>query len=315
MKKNLLIFLFISMRAMAQPSGPDYTASAIESSKSWIDADYVGDGITGHHLDILLPKTGHGPYPVVVCIYGSAWFGNNLKGNTFTTGLGQRLLKEGFAVVSINYRSSHDAKFPAQIQDTKAAIRFIRANSKSFSLDSHFVAITGWSSGGHLAAMCGTTNGTQSTNINGLTVDIEGRLGKNLGQSSGVDAVIDWFGPTDFLIMDQCGSSMKHDDPNSPESSLVGGPIQDNKDKVALANPISYVNKSNPPFLIFHGDKDPLVPHCQSEKLYERLRKAGVQAELVLVPGGQHGPGVMIDKYYDQMISFLQSQMRLRAKK
>lgn len=315
MKKLLLIFFVISMHTMAQPPAPDYSASAIESSKSWIDLDYVGDGVSGHQLDIYLPKIGHAPYPVVISIYGSAWFSNNLKGTTFTTGLGQRLLKEGFAVISINYRSSHDAKFPAQIQDCKAAIRFVRANSKIFSLDSHFIAVTGWSSGGHLASMCGTTNGIQSTVVGGLTVDIEGKLGKNLAQSSKVDAVIDWFGPTDFLIMDQCGSSFRHDDPNSPESSLVGGPIQDNKDKVAVANPISYVNKSNPPFLIFHGDKDPLVPHCQSEKLNESLKKMSVPVELVLIPGGQHGPGVMIDKYYDQMIVFLQTKMKAQSKK
>jgi acetyl esterase/lipase len=315
MKKIFWIFLIISMRVMAQPASPDYAASGIESAKSWIDLDYVGDGATGHLMDIHLPRTGNGPFPVVVCIYGSAWFSNNWKANTFTTGLGQRLLKEGFAVVSVNYRSSHDAKFPAQIQDCKAAIRFVRANSKIFSLDSHFIAVTGWSSGGHLAAMCGTTNGIQSTQINGLTVDIEGSLGKNTGQSSKVNAVIDWFGPTDFLIMDQCGSSMKHDDPNSPESSLIGGPIQENKDKVALANPISYVNRGNPPFLIFHGDKDPLVPHCQSEKLNDKLQKEKVPVELILVPGGEHGPGVMIDKFYDQMVRFLKAQMGTKTKK
>ena len=314
MKKILLIVSLLSMRAMAQPPNPEYSASPIESSESWIDLDYAGDRISGHLLDIFLPKTGKAPFPVVVCIYGSAWFANNLKGTTFTTGLGQRLLKEGFAVVSINYRSSHDAIFPAQIQDTKAAIRFIRANSGTFSLDPNFVAITGWSSGGHLASMCGVTNGVKSTTINGLAVDIEGNLGKNTGQSSKVDLVIDWFGPTDFLIMDQCGSSIKHDDPSSPESSLVGGPIQQNKDKVALANPISYVSKSNPPFLIFHGDKDPLVPHCQSEKLYKQLQKEGVVSELVLVPGGGHGPGVMVEKYYDQMISFLRAQLKSHAK-
>jgi len=224
------------------------------------------------------------------------------------------LLKEGFAVVSINYRSSHDAKWPAQIQDTKAAIRFVRANSSTFSLDPGFIAITGWSSGGHLASMSGTTNGITTTNINGQAVDIEGKEGKYSGQSSNVIAVIDWFGPSDFLVMDLCGSSMKHDDANSPESSLVGGPIQENKDKVALANPINYVNRNNPPFLIFHGDKDPLVPHCESEKLFDKLHQEGVKAELVIVPGGQHGPGVMIDKYYDQMISFLLDQRKSQSK-
>jgi acetyl esterase/lipase len=270
----------------------------------------VGDGITGHMLDIHLPISGKAPFPVIVCIYGSAFFSNNWKGRSFSDGIGQRLLKEGFAVVNINHRSSNDAKFPAQIQDVKAAIRFIRANSGALSLDSNFIGITGWSSGGHLSAMAGTTNGIKKGTINGLGVDIEGNLGKFTSTSSKVNAVVDWFGPTDFLVMDSCGSEMKHNDPKSPESSLIGGPIQENKEKTALANPISYVNKSNPPFLIFHGDKDLLVPYCQSEILYDMLQKEKVKTELVIVKGGGHGPGVMIDKYFDRMISFFKYEAR-----
>ena len=293
---------------------PDYAASAVEPSRAWLDVDYVGDGITGHKLDILLPKAGQAPYPVIISIYGSAWFANNLKGTTFTTGLGQRLLKEGFAVVSVNYRSSTDAKFPAQIQDIKAAVRFIRANSSIFSLTNHFIGITGWSSGGHLAALAGTTNNVKADTVNGLVVDLEGRLGKFTGESSRVSAVVDWFGPTDFLIMDQCGSSLSHDDAKSPESSLIGGPIQENKGKTALANPISYVQGDNPPFLIFHGDKDPLVPPCESKKLQERLRKERVRCELIIIPGGGHGPGVMIEKYYDRMIAFFEQEYKTAGK-
>ena len=310
MKKILLACLLISIKTMAQPPTPDYSKTFIEASRSWTDVDYAGDGLTGHLLDVHLPQTGKAPYPVVVCIYGSAWFANNLKGTTFTTDLGQRLLKEGFAVVTINYRSSNDAKFPAQIQDVKAAIRFIRGNSTAFSLDTNFMGVTGWSSGGHLAALTGTTNDVRTKTINGIESDIEGRIGKFTKQSSRVNAVVDWFGPTDFLIMDSCGSSFKHDDVKSPESSLIGGAIQENKDKVALANPISYVNKSNPPFLIFHGDKDPLVPHCQSEKLYEKQQQAGATTELIIIPGGGHGPGVMIEKYYDKMIKFFKEWMK-----
>jgi acetyl esterase/lipase len=311
------VCLFISMlfvSSVVQSQKPDYFQSAIESSKYWIDVDYVGDRITGHTLDIHLPAKGKSPYPVIVCIYGSAWFSNNAKATTFSTGLGQRLLKEGFAVVNINHRSSSDAKFPAQIQDVKAAIRFIRANSLVFSLDSNFIGITGWSSGGHLSALTGTTNTTKEARIEGHDVDIEGSLGGFKQVSSRVNAVVDWFGPTDFLIMDSCGSSFKHDDVKSPESSLIGGAIQESKAKVALANPISYVNKSNPPFLIFHGDKDALVPHCQSEKLFAKLQQQGVKSELMIIPGGGHGPGVMIEKYYDKMIQFFNDELKKTKK-
>lgn len=309
MTKLFLLALLVSFQLIAQPT-PDYSKTAIEASKHWVDVDYVGDGIIGHKLDVHLPVGGSKPYPVVICVYGSAFFSNNSKGRVFHNGFGQRLLKEGFAVVAINHRSSNDEKWPAQIQDVKAAIRFIRANSGIFSLDSNFIAISGWSSGGHLSAMAGTTNGTKQETVNGLPIDIEGNLGKFTTSSSAVNAVVDWFGPTDFLIMDACGSEMKHDDPKSPESSLVGGPIQENKEKVALANPITYVNKTDPPFLIFHGDKDPLVPHCQSEKLYEKQQKEGAKSELIIVPGGGHGPGVMIEKYYDRMIVFLKGELK-----
>lgn len=308
MKKSIFLAL-ISFSIFAQPK-LDYSKSLIESSKSWIDIDYVGDGLIGHKLDIFLPKEGKAPFPVVVTIYGSAWFSNSSKGTCFNDGLGQTLLKNGFAVVSINHRSSKDAIWPAQIHDVKAAIRFIRANAAIFSLDTSFLGVTGFSSGGHLSTMAGVTSNIKTTKINELSIDLEGNLGKFKDASSHVDAVVDWFGPTDFLTMDECGSTMKHNDAKSPESSVVGGTIQDNKDKVALANPISYVSQSTPPFLIFHGNKDPLVPHCQSEKLFGKLQSAGVKSELIIVDGGGHGPGVMIDKYYTQMIEFFKSKAK-----
>ena len=124
MKKLLFACLLVSIKTMAQNPTPDYATTSIESFMSWTDVDYVSDGITGHFLDVHLPKTGKAPYPVVVCIYGSAWFSNNLKGTTFTTGLGQRLLKEGFAVVTINYRSSFDAKISCTNTGCKSRCTF-----------------------------------------------------------------------------------------------------------------------------------------------------------------------------------------------
>lgn len=314
MKKFLITLICFSNLSIAKSQTNNYADIAIHSSTSWIDLDYVGDGITGHKLDIHLPIRGKAPFPVVICIYGSAFFSNNSKAATFYDGFGQRLLMEGFAVVSINHRASIDSIFPAQINDVKAAIRFTRANAKAFLLDSNFIAITGWSSGGHLSAMAGTSNGIVKETINGIDTDIEGWLGSFTSTSSKVDAVVDWFGPTDFLVMDSCGSQMNHNDAKSPESVLIGGPIQENKMKAQAANPISYVNKFTPPFLIFHGDKDPLVPHCQSELLFAQLQQAGIKSELVLIKGGEHGPGVMIEKYYNRMIDFLKQEWRNKKK-
>jgi acetyl esterase/lipase len=314
MKNLFFLFLVISVNSFSQQREIDMAKSSISSSKHWLDVDYAGDGIIGHRMDIHLPGNGKEPFPIVIVVYGSAFFSNSSKAAVFNDGWGQKLLENGFAVVSINHRSSRDAIFPAQIQDVKAAIRFVRANSQKFSLDNSFIGITGWSSGGHLAALAGTTNTTKAKTLNGLDIDIEGSLGNHKQTSSEVNAVVDWFGPTDFLIMDKCGSTMNHDDVKSPESSLIGGAIQENREKTALANPVTYVNKLNPPFLIFHGDKDPLVPHCQSEKLFEKLQSAGVLSELVIVPGGLHGPGVMIDKYYEKAIAFFKNELMVARK-
>lgn len=281
-----------------------------EIGMHWKDIDYVGDSIVGHKLDIHLPFNAPGPFPVVMVIYGSAWFSNSAKANVFREGLGQKLLQAGYAVVSINHRSSRDAKFPAQIQDVKAAIRFIRANAGVYNLDTSFIGITGWSSGGHLSALAGTTNEIKKYRIDKEQVDIEGQLGKFNQTSSRIHAVVDWYGPTDFLIIDSCGSVFQHNGPYSPESFLLGGPIQENKWKARAANPITYISKNNPPFLILHGDKDRDVPPCQSEKLYEQLRRFQVSGEIIRVPGAGHGPGVLIDTYFDKMISFLNRQSK-----
>ena len=149
MKTLTFLLTLISFLSMAQPKEINAEQTAIVSSKHWLDIDYVGDGVIGHRLDIHLPAVGQAPFPIVVAIYGSAWFSNSAKSTVFTEGLGQTLLNNGFAVVSINHRSSSDAKFPAQIQDVKAAIRFVRANATKFSMDNSFIGVTGWSSGGH----------------------------------------------------------------------------------------------------------------------------------------------------------------------
>jgi acetyl esterase/lipase len=272
-------------------------------SKCWKDLNYTGDTMVYHMLDIYLPKIEKPSYPVVILIYGSGWLGNNLKESAFET-LGEALLDSGFAVVTPNHRSSSDAKFPAQTHDIKAAIRFIRANAEQFQIDTSFIGISGFSSGGHLATLAGTSGGVKQYTVGATTFDLEGNIGQHTTYSSSVNAVVDWFGPTDFLVMDSCGSSMVHNAPNSPESSLIGGPIQDNKDKCALANPITYIDANDPPFLILHGDEDPLVPYCQSELLFDALQESNAPSQFILVPEGQHGPGLFEEEYFKMMSDF-----------
>ena len=294
--KYLQLFIFIFVLGYASCNGQHF-------SKSWTDLNYAGDDMEYHRLDIYLPEVNKSSYHTIIVIYGSAWFSNNMKQVAFQT-LGKPLLENGFAVVTVNHRSSRDAIFPAQIHDIKAAIRFIRANADKYQIDTSFIGITGYSSGGHLSTLAGTAGSVKQFTVNSANAQIEGSTGDYTTYSSSVDAVVDWFGPTDFQIMDSCIGGEGHDAPDSPESSLIGGPIQENSDKCALANPITYVDSNDPPFLIFHGDADPLVPYCQSEKLFEALQKMNVPSRFVLVPGAKHGPGLFEEKYFNMMTGF-----------
>src|SRR5262249_33215164 len=159
------------------------------------------------------------------------------------------------------------------------------------------IGVWGASAGGHLVALLGTTADVK---------ELEGK-GSNPKVSSRVQAVCDLFGPTDFLrIAGQSGkdTTIKHDAPASPEAKLLGGPIADNPDKAAKANPITFITKDDAPFLIFHGDKDTTVPVGQSQILHEALQKAGLESTLVVVKGAGHGPGINTPRYFQQTLDF-----------
>lgn len=273
-------------------------------SKSWKDLNYAGDSFQYHRLDIYLPKTEKPVYPVVISIYGSAWLANNMKASDLGT-FGKALLDAGYAVVTPNHRSSMDAKFPAQIHDIKAVVRFIRANAATYQLDTSFIGINGFSSGGHLSALAGTSGSVRQYAAGATTLDLEGHVGPDTAFSSSVHAVVDWSGPTDLLVLDSCRSTPLNDGANSPESLLIGGSVQDNRDKATLANPITYIDANDPPFLILHGDADQTVPSCQSTLLFDALQTAAVPSQLVLIPNAQHGTNMFLSKYYEMMIEFL----------
>jgi acetyl esterase/lipase len=279
-------------------------------SKSWKDINYAGDKNGYHNMDIYLPVGEKDSYPVVITIYGSAWLSNNSKGSDMQT-LGKALLNAGFAVVMPNHRASFDTLFPAQIHDMKAVVRYIRANAQQYNIDTSFVGVTGSSSGGNMASMIGATRGIKAYTLGEQTIDLEGTLGSYTDFSSSVDAVVAWFPPTNMLVMDSCGGTdFTHNDAGSPASLYIGGPIQENKDKTLLASPTTYINANTPPFLIFHGTSDRVVPYCQSQILYSHLQQADIQSQLVIVEGGQHGPGVQIDQNLNLMVDFFKSNMK-----
>ncbi|MBK8808729.1 MAG: carbohydrate-binding protein [Bacteroidales bacterium] len=275
-----------------------------QTSQKWTDVNYVGDGQVYHNCDIYLPQAVKESYPVVIYIYGSAWQSNNSKTSDMST-VGAALLTAGYAVVSINHRSSSDAKWPAQINDVKAAIRFVKANSAKYKFDTCFVAMSGSSSGGHLSGIAGVTRNVKSFTVGSTTMNIEGTLGTNTAFSSSVDAVCDWFGPKYLLQMDICGNTTTHGAADSPGSAILGCAIKVCTDNAAMLEPKTYIDKTDPPFLIFHGTSDNVVPYCASVNLNNDLKAAGVQSEYVEIPGGGHYSNVHTATNFAKMVSFL----------
>lgn len=280
--------------------------SAVFCQTRTADQNYAGDGKAYHNLDVYIPTKTADKYPVVIYVYGSAWFSNSGKGSS-PSSIGSALLKSGYAVVQPNHRSSSDAKFPAQIQDIKAVARWIRANAAKYKFDTTFIGISGESSGGHLTALMGTSNGVKTKTVGSATSDIEGSVGPNTIFSSSVHAAADWFGPTEIVKMDSCGSSMNHSSASSPEGALLGGVVTTKLDLAATANPITYVDSKDPPFFIVHGTSDQTVPICESIFLDAALQKAGVQTKLTKVNGGGHGTGTTVEPYLGQMVSFFET--------
>jgi len=227
------------------------------------------------HLDFYRPAKAAGALPLIIWIHGGGWRNGSKENPRWAL----ELLRYGYAVASVEYRLSGEAIFPAAIEDCKAAVSYLRANAKRFRVDPDHFGAWGSSAGGHLVALMGVTNGTGVFDTFPITKKA----------SSDVQAVCDWFGPTDFLRMDDFPGRIIHNAADSPESRFIGGPIQQNKDKVARANPITYVSKDDPPFLIMHGEVDKTVPFNQSELLYAALKKAGVECTLHKVIAGDHG--------------------------
>ena len=302
----------LSAVAMAQPAGGFGGFQApqvkLETSQEWKDVNYAGDDKAYHTCDIYLPKKEQASYPVVIHIYGSAWFSNNSKGAADLGTIVKSLLDAGFAVVCPNHRSSMDAKWPAQIHDIRAVIRFVRGEAEKYKFDTSFIATSGFSSGGHLSSIAATTSGVKHMKVGTVDIDLEGNVGKYLCQSSEVNAACDWSGPVDLTAMD-CGEHMTMGE-NSPEDVLLNSKLDKEPDKYRSLSATNYVDSYDPPIIIFHGEKDNVVPCCQGKKFYELLLAAGVKTEATFVPEGSHGgPAMYTKENLKKMVNFLQDVM------
>jgi acetyl esterase/lipase len=191
-----------------------------------------------------------------------------------------KLVAQGFAVASVDYRLSHVAPFPAQVHDIKAAIRFLRAKAGDYGYDARRIAIAGSSAGGHLAALVGVTNGVQ---------ELEGSVGEHTDQSSAVQAIVSFFGASNLQTI--LAQSTPHGlSVRLPALTLLlGGPPEEKADLARLASPVTHVDASDPPLLLIHGDQDPQMPINQSHELQGAYEAAKLPVQFYVVHGGKHG--------------------------
>jgi acetyl esterase/lipase len=297
--------LFIAVLLL---SGSALYTSMAESASETADIiserniPYVENGHPNQVMNLYLPdQPSDKPLPLMIWIHGGAWMAGSHANPPVLY-----LVNRGFAVASIQHRFSSHAIWPAQAYDCKAAIRFLRANADKYNLDPNYFGVGGDSSGGHLSAFIGTS---------GDVSEMEGDLG-NTNISSRVQAVVDWFGPTDFTLMAQQsgpGSMIQHDSPNSPESLLLGGPVQERLELANTANPLTYIDVNDPPFLIMHGDNDQLVPLGQSVILSKALIDAGVEeVTMKTIHGARHeGPEFHSEESRQIIEEFLSRKLKV----
>ena len=250
------------------------------SVKAKTDIPYADSENPAQRLDLYLPAkpAGEKPLPVIVYIHGGAWRAGSKTGGR--SNLMPYVTGGEYAGVSVEYRFSQEAKWPAQIHDCKAAVRWIKGHAKEYNLDPDRIAVWGGSAGGHLVAMLG---------VSGDVKELEGALGNHLDQSSRVTCVADYFGPTDLLTMGDFPSTIDHNAADSPESVLIGGAIPENREAASKASPLNYVTKDDAPVFIAHGTKDNMVPFNQSEIFAAALKGADVPVHFQMIEDGGHG--------------------------
>lgn len=297
-----------AVRGAATGGGPDATSRPAEQAprqapgvRAERDLPYVMGGDEAQKLDLYLPeKPAAGPLPLIVCVHGGGWRGGSKDWCPMLP-----MVARGYAVASVEYRFSQKALFPAQIQDCQAALRWLRANRGRYGIDPDHVGVIGASAGGHLVALLGTAGGKKAFDP----------IGGHEDQSDRVQAVCDFYGPTDFTTVVRQAA----DDPNvrnifafntpsDPYSCLIGTSLDADRSKTDAVSPVHHVSRGNPPFLILHGTHDALVPFAQSEELAAALRAKNVPVLLQKLPGSGHGgpafgkPAVtaMIQNFFDR---------------
>jgi len=303
MKKTIVIFWLFFLSVNVLPAQIPAYLKAILPNGTVVHSNiaYASDTLKSHTLDLYLPPHSDKTLPVLIWIHGGGWTaGNQYNDMDYMTTTLKAVFEEGYAVASINYRYSTTAVFPAQIKDCNQAVDFLYDNSVKYSLDKDKFAVIGFSAGGHLASLMATSNNN--------TID-EFYYNK-IKPRFKIKAAIDFFGPSDFIA--RIGS-MKLDEGNKKSTSnlLLGAQPVDRPDLAKFASPTTYVDKDDPPFLIFHGDKDVTVPITLSKLLDSYLQLANVHSGFVIVRGAPHGGKLFgSEEIKNKILEFLNTYLK-----
>ena len=251
------------------------------------DVEYAS--VDNHRLllDLYIPKEVEGA-PLLVWVHGGAWRGGSKSRMPL-----KALAEEGWVIASVDYRLTPVARFPAQVHDIKAAVRFLRAKAADYGFDAERIAIAGNSAGGHLAALVGTTNGHK---------DLEGSVGAHLEESSNVQATISLYGASNLTTILNQSTPYGLGVRIPALQLLLGGQPEDKTEIAHLASPIFHVDPSDPPLLLIHGDQDPQMPISQSHELHGRYKALGLSVQFEVVHEGVHGGADFYDEVRWQII-------------
>ena len=279
-----IIFLFLGLPCMAEPLIDEFTKQEIPASGKGIpEVVLAGSQVKNLQyaevdgkpllLDLYLPEKPEGS-PLVIWVHGGGWKGGS-KQNCFV----KWLSNFGYTVASINYRLVDIAKWPAQLHDCKGAIRWLRANAQTYGYNPDCVIAAGASAGGHLVALLGTTGDSE---------ELEGNVGGNSEQSSRVQAVVDYYGATDFLLRSRT-QSWKVNKLGSVVYNLLGGPANQLVDKAKQASAKFHVTPDDAPLLVFHGGKDTTVLMNQTDAIEEAYKKHNLPVTVYRLKDAGHG--------------------------
>jgi acetyl esterase/lipase len=299
MKIFLMLFMSMVIRTFTLAQPPSSSQVQARLPKGTIihgNVSYNNDTLKKHLLDIYLPAGAKGKVPLLVFIHGGGWIGNDKYADMgYMPNTIAAILNNGMAVASIDYRFATQAVFPAILQDCNKAVSFLYDNADKYSLDKNKIALMGFSAGGHLASLMGTSQNNKVSNF----------YFSGTYRPLRYKAVVDFYGPTDLVLLPG------NEDEKSPEGILIGAAPLVRPDLAKAASPITYIDKNDPPFLIYHGEKDNIVSNKQSKLLSAWLKYHGVKNELTIVKDAPHfGTMYDVEEIRNNVVAFLAQHLR-----